>query len=33
VPRDDAVEAIAKWIRDRENAAPTAELIKVGTST
>jgi threonyl-tRNA synthetase len=32
VPRSEAVEAIAKWIRDRENAAPTAELVKVDTS-
>src|SRR4051794_11620597 len=31
VPRDDAVEAIVGWIADRENAAPTAELLKVGT--
>src|SRR4051794_28065957 len=28
-PRSEAGEAIAKWIRDRENAAPTAELVKV----
>jgi threonyl-tRNA synthetase len=33
VPLDQAVEAIAKWIRDRENAAPTAELIEAGTPT
>jgi threonyl-tRNA synthetase len=33
VPRDDAVEAIVNWIASRENAAPTAELLKVGTST
>ena len=32
VPRSEAVEAIAKWIRDRENAAPTADLVKVDTS-
>jgi threonyl-tRNA synthetase len=32
VLRSEAVEAIAKWIRDRENAAPTAELVKVATS-
>ncbi|MEO3757588.1 threonine--tRNA ligase [Mycobacterium sp. B14F4] len=31
VPRDEAVEAIASWIDSRENAAPTAELVKVGT--
>ncbi|MDV3134930.1 threonine--tRNA ligase [Mycobacterium sp. 29Ha] len=30
VPRDEAVAAIAKWIESRENAAPTAELVKVG---
>jgi threonyl-tRNA synthetase len=30
VPRNDAVAAIVKWIADRENAAPTAELVKVG---
>jgi threonyl-tRNA synthetase len=29
VPRNDAVAAIVKWIADRENAAPTAELVKV----
>ena len=33
VPRDEAVDAIANWIANRENAAPTAELIKVGTPT
>ena len=32
VPRSEAVEAIAKWIRDRENLAPTADLVKVDTS-
>ena len=29
VPRDSAVEAIVKWIADRENTSPTAELVKV----
>ncbi len=29
VARDDAVAAIVKWIADHENAAPTAELVKV----
>jgi threonyl-tRNA synthetase len=29
VPRDSAVDAIVKWIADRENVAPTAELVKV----
>jgi threonyl-tRNA synthetase len=29
VPRDSAVAAIVKWIADRENVAPTAELVKV----
>ncbi|HWT47809.1 MAG TPA: threonine--tRNA ligase [Mycobacterium sp.] len=29
VARDSAVDAIVKWISDRENAAPTAELVKV----
>jgi threonyl-tRNA synthetase len=29
VPRDSAVEAIVHWIADRENASPTAELVKV----
>lgn len=29
VPRERAVAAIRKWIDDRENAAPTAELVKV----
>ena len=33
MPRDEAVETIAKWIADRENAAPTAELIEAGTRT
>lgn len=30
VPRDTAVAAIAGWIAERHNTAPTAELIKVG---
>ena len=29
VPRDEAVAAIAQWIADRENAIPTADLVKV----
>lgn len=29
VARDSAVDAIVKWIADRENATPTAELVKV----
>jgi threonyl-tRNA synthetase len=29
VDRDSAVDAIVNWIADRENAAPTAELVKV----
>jgi threonyl-tRNA synthetase len=29
VPRDSAVDAIVKWIADRENSVPTAELVKV----
>jgi threonyl-tRNA synthetase len=29
VPRDEAVAAIARWIESRENATPTAELVKV----
>jgi threonyl-tRNA synthetase len=29
VPRDSAVDAIVQWIADRENASPTAELVKV----
>jgi threonyl-tRNA synthetase len=32
VPRDDAIDAIVQWIADRENAAPTAELLKVGAA-
>ena len=28
VARDDAVAAVAKWIAERENATPTAELVK-----
>ena len=31
VPRDEAVEAIVNWIASRENATPTAELLKAGT--
>lgn len=31
VPVEAAVDAIVKWIADRENAAPTAELVKVAT--
>ncbi|CAM3419782.1 threonine--tRNA ligase [Mycobacterium colombiense] len=31
VPRDSAVDAIVKWIADRENAVPTAELVKVSS--
>ncbi|NKZ09589.1 threonine--tRNA ligase [Mycolicibacterium septicum DSM 44393] len=31
VPVDEAVEAIVKWIADRNNAVPTADLVKVGT--
>jgi threonyl-tRNA synthetase len=29
VDRNSAVDAIVKWIADRENASPTAELVKV----
>ena len=29
VPRAQAVETIVKWIADRQNVAPTAELVKV----
>jgi threonyl-tRNA synthetase len=29
VPREQAIETIVKWISDRENATPTAELVKV----
>jgi threonyl-tRNA synthetase len=29
VDRDAAVDAIVTWIADRENATPTAELVKV----
>ena len=29
VPRDEAVDAIVAWIANRENATPTAELVKV----
>jgi threonyl-tRNA synthetase len=32
VPRDEAVAAIAQWIADRENAVPTADLVKVSAS-
>jgi threonyl-tRNA synthetase len=30
--RDEAVAAIAQWIADRENAVPTADLVKVSAS-
>lgn len=30
VPREEAVEAIVKWIADRNNAVPTADLVPVG---
>src|SRR5262249_35032218 len=33
VPRDQAVETIVAWIADRQNAVPTAELVKVGDGT
>ncbi|MCV7170116.1 threonine--tRNA ligase [Mycobacterium manitobense] len=33
VPRDEAVATIVKWIADRENVAPTADLVKVGAQT
>ncbi|MCK0175409.1 MULTISPECIES: threonine--tRNA ligase [Mycobacteriaceae] len=33
VPRDAAADAIVEWIAARQNATPTAELVKVGTST
>jgi threonyl-tRNA synthetase len=29
VPRDRAVEAIADWVKRRENAVPTAELVTI----
>jgi threonyl-tRNA synthetase len=29
VDRDSAIDAIVKWIADRENSTPTAELVKV----
>jgi threonyl-tRNA synthetase len=32
VPRDEAVATIAQWIADRENASPTADLVKVNNS-
>ena len=31
VPRDEAVAVIKQWVNDRENAAPTAALVKVST--
>ena len=33
VPRDEAIATIVKWITDRENATPTAELVNVGSQT
>jgi threonyl-tRNA synthetase len=32
VARNDAIEAINNWIRARENASPTADLLKPGGS-
>jgi threonyl-tRNA synthetase len=32
IPREEAIRAIVDWIASRENAAPTAELLKVGTA-
>ncbi|PQM47330.1 Threonine--tRNA ligase [Mycobacterium talmoniae] len=32
VPLDDAIAAIVGWIAERENTAPTADLVKVGDS-
>jgi threonyl-tRNA synthetase len=31
VPRDEAVAVIKRWIADRENNVPTADLVKVGS--
>jgi threonyl-tRNA synthetase len=31
IARDDAVAAIVEWIASRENAAPTADLVKVSS--
>ncbi|BBY36384.1 threonine--tRNA ligase [Mycobacterium mantenii] len=31
VPRDSAVDTIVKWIADRENSVPTADLVKVSS--
>jgi threonyl-tRNA synthetase len=33
VPKEEAIATIVEWIANRENAAPTAELIKAGTTT
>jgi threonyl-tRNA synthetase len=33
VPRNEAIDAIVQWVASRENALPTAELLKVGLST
>jgi threonyl-tRNA synthetase len=33
VPRDAAVDAIADWIKARQNVVPTAELLEVGAPT
>jgi len=33
VPKDDAVGAIVKWVTERENGSPTANLVKVGGAT
>lgn len=30
VPREQAVDAIVRWIADRQNATPTAELVQAG---
>ena len=31
VPREQAVAVLRAWVADRENAVPTAELVKVGS--
>ena len=33
VPQQEAIDTIVRWIADRQNAAPTAELVEVGSAT
>ena len=32
VPREEAVAAIVRWVTERQNATPTAELVEVSSA-